>query len=274
MSVSSSESMLHNSVDSKLLTTSWLTTCLHRYHSTTALRLMNTYRIGRIDGPWTNFTPPIRGGVFREDGDTAHAGTDTEGETDTDWSSYSPSLNSSKTSLNLDDDEVDGESDPINALSTTDLKRSLSTLKPSDRAVKHRCNIPNLHQSVARTPKSSTPTSREVYTSSILQKEIEDNMKRSPSLDPEVQRKIAVKYQRLHHRVKREGFYNCNYVEYGKELIRYTFLFAMFAVCLRAEWYMTSAAFLGLFWVAMSSFHYNASTILISFLASNHVYCT
>lgn len=274
MSVSSSILILHSSVKSEFLKTSRLISCLHRYHSTTALRLMNTYRIGRIDGPWTNFTPPIRGGVFREDGDNAHAGTDTEGDTDTDWSSDSPSINSSTTSLSQVDDEDDGESTSINAFPTKDLKRSSSFLKPSDRAVKHRCNISNVHQSVAPTPESSTQTLREAYTSSILQKEIEDNIKRSPSLDQEVQRKIALKYRRLHHRVKKEGFYNCNYVEYGKELIRYSFLFAMFAVCLRAEWYMTSAAFLGLFWVATSSLYYNASTILISFLASNHVYCT
>jgi len=264
VSVSSSEPTFYVSVESGPLKTSRLISSLHRYHSTMALRLMNKYRIGRIDGPWTNFTPPIRGGVFRGDTDSSDVGTDTEGETDTDWSSYPPSFNSSRTSLNLvDEEEEDSQSAPANALHSEGLERSSSLFKPSDRTVKHRCNISNAQANVALTPESSTTTSREAYTSSVLQKEIEDNTKCNPSLDQETQRKISVKYKKLHDRVKAEGFYNCNYVEYGKELIRYTFLFVMFVVCLRAEWYMTSAAFLGLFWVATSMFHLRNPTILM-----------
>lgn len=70
-----------------------------------------------------------------------------------------------------------------------------------------------------------------------------------PSLDTEVQEEVARKYRALHQRVHDEGLYDCRYLEYGKEMCRYSALFALFLYTLRAEWYMTSAACLGLFWV-------------------------
>ncbi|KXX77529.1 Delta(8)-fatty-acid desaturase [Madurella mycetomatis] len=69
-----------------------------------------------------------------------------------------------------------------------------------------------------------------------------------PSLDPAVQRDIAQKYRKLHQRLHDEGFYDCPYLEYAKEMARYTTLFALSMLALRHEWYMTSAVFLGLFW--------------------------
>ncbi|KAL1651006.1 hypothetical protein SLS61_005776 [Didymella pomorum] len=36
-----------------------------RFHSSQTLELMNRYQIGRIEGRWTNFLPPIQGGKFR-----------------------------------------------------------------------------------------------------------------------------------------------------------------------------------------------------------------
>jgi len=258
--VSSNESIPYILVESEPLNTSRLTSYQHRYHSAAALRLMNKYRIGRIDGPWTNFTPPIRGGVFREVTHDVEAGTDSEGDTDTDWSSYPPSVNSSRSSLNLVDEKGGSQLDSV---TLKDPEASSSLLRPLDRDVKHRCNIRKVPDHVVGTSEGSTPSSREAYTSSVLQKEIEDNIGSNPSLDEGTQREIAVKYQRLHDRVKDDGFYNCNYVEYGKELTRYTLLFVLFVVCLRAEWYLSSATFLGLFWVNTSSLWYDEPTVLI-----------
>ena len=39
---------------------------MSRYHSAATLQTMSRYRIGRIKGAWTNFKPPIRGGVFEK----------------------------------------------------------------------------------------------------------------------------------------------------------------------------------------------------------------
>lgn len=214
---------------------------------------MNHYRIGRIDEPWTNFTPPIRGGIFRGTTVDVDTGTDTESDSDTEFSSCPPSFNSSRTSLNLIDDEGDGESHSSKSLLPLEVPTSSSLLKPLDRIIKHRNVAPKAHAVAVGVSESTTYTTREEYTSSVMQKEIDDDIGNNPSLDEETQRDIALKYSKLHDRVKNEGYYQCNYSDYGKEMLRYSLLFALFIVCLRAEWYMTSAAFLGLFWVNTSS---------------------
>jgi delta8-fatty-acid desaturase len=89
---------------------------------------------------------------------------------------------------------------------------------------------------------------RAEYVATAVQKEIDFDTARYPSLDPDTQRDIAVKFQALHQRVKDEDFYQCRFIEYGKEMIRYTALFTIFVFTLNNGWYMVSACFLGLFW--------------------------
>ncbi|KAL9111601.1 MAG: hypothetical protein Q9187_007906 [Circinaria calcarea] len=104
------------------------------------------------------------------------------------------------------------------------------------------------HPAIAVSP--APYASADIYSSIAIQKEIDDDTRNYPSVDLETQRTITLKYQALHQRVKNEGFYDCRYTEYAKELIRYSILFAIFFTALRYEWYLTSAAFLGLFWVS------------------------
>lgn len=51
----------------------WLTKilCVYSNHSHKALQMMNKYRIGRIAEPWVNLTPPIRGGIYRDNTEDA-----------------------------------------------------------------------------------------------------------------------------------------------------------------------------------------------------------
>ena len=199
---------------------------------------MNKYRIGRIAGPqWVNFTPPIRGGIYREYTEEAQYKPEDESGDDTGsyWSSSLESLNSSTTSLNSVTIEDVGHSAVISShLNKGDDQYSSST--PQDRTTKHRHDSPTAQ--------------RNDYTSSTVQKAIDDDVRDYPSLDADTQRAITLKYQILHQRVKDEGFYDCQYLEYGKEIMRYTLLFSLFIILLRAEWYLTSACFLGLFWVS------------------------
>jgi delta8-fatty-acid desaturase len=81
------------------------------------------------------------------------------------------------------------------------------------------------------------------------QDEVNQGVRDYPSLDAATQRAITKRYQALHERVKNEGYYDCRYVEYGKEFLRYSFLFGCFFGLLQAGWYIPSACFLGAFWV-------------------------
>lgn len=81
-----------------------------------------------------------------------------------------------------------------------------------------------------------------------------DGLRENPSVDTETQHQILLDYRELHEQIKAEGLYKCNYSAYGWESIRYATLFAAFAYLLYSKWYLTSALFLGLFWVRPSQF--------------------
>ena len=208
---------------------------------------MNKYRIGRIAAePWVNFTPPIRGGIYRDDTEAAQYKPDNEDGDDIGsyWSSSQESLNSSTTSLDSITPGDVSHSDIINShfhKRVDHYPLSITQDRTKERMDTSSNTQLNDHQRLS--PKD--------YTSSAVQEAIDNDIRDNPSLDAETQREITLKYQILHQRVKDEGFYDCHYIEYGKEIIRYTLLFSIFLACLRAEWYLTSACFLGLFWVGL-----------------------
>ena len=199
------------------------------------MRTIGAYRIGRIDEPWVQLTPPIRGGEYRRivDGEAEEKTTSSSSEDDeTSDGSTLASLNSSSTSLEVLETKIDD-------------RPHKSQLSYSD-SLRNNIN----HRKLARPEDYEKIGHYEPVAAKAIQEEIDHDIKNYPSIDAATQRNITLKYQALHQRVKDEGFYDCRYSEYGKELIRYVSIFALFIICLRAEWYMTSACFLGLFWVS------------------------
>lgn len=181
----------------------------HSSHSPDTLRSMHRYRIGRIEGHWINFTPPIQGGVFR----ARHV------------------------------HEIDQGSSriPIDNLATAPACTPALQLndKTTEAGVKHDTNA---------IPGTAALVSPETYTAAKVQRDIDIALARYPALDATTQDNIALRFQAFHQRVKDDGFYTCRFSEYGKEIVRYAALFALFASCLSRGWYLISACFLGLFW--------------------------
>lgn len=224
-----------------------------RYHSTKTLRLMNKYRIGRIDGPWLNFTPPIRGGLYRDRRDEANESASSD---DDELHSTFSTSNSSTTSV----DSVESLSivkptgDSLRVASVRKghpihrLGHAVTTQQSKPRSAYFESEVNNVSHEDTVSRQYQTPAE---YGASAVQRAIDKDVEEYPSLDAETQQKITMKYQALHQRVKDENFYVCRYGEYGKELVRYAVLFSLFLVALRAEWYITSAAFLGFFWVSL-----------------------
>lgn len=155
---------------------------------------MYRFRIGRIEGPWVNFVPPIQGGDFS---------TPVKIEDDT-----------------VEDSGYSSEDTSASALAGEEVLAVLS--------------------------KDTSPSA--TYVAGVVQQELEADLAKYPSLDAATQRNIATKFTALHQRVVDEGYYDCRFSEYGKEMIRYGLLFACFAIALYHGWYVTSACFLGLFW--------------------------
>ena len=197
---------------------------------------MDAYRIGYIVEPWKNLTPPIRGGVYKKTAtvvdEDASSSTDTDLESDSDGIS----VGSSATSLESS----------VSCIAAGDVSKVESSPVPHGNAQ----GLRRRHDKDTTQALMVSKLSPDAYITSAIRSEIEDGIRDYPSLDQETQREINQKYQKLHERVKDEGFYQCRYLEYAKELTRYSLIFATSMFALRHGWYITSAALLGLFWVS------------------------
>lgn len=91
------------------------------------------------------------------------------------------------------------------------------------------------------------PTSMD--NTDLVKQALEHDLDQYPALDALTQRAIVEKYRALHQKIKAEGYYDCQYRQYAKEMGRYLCIFAAFFVALKSEWFIASAALLGLFWV-------------------------
>jgi delta8-fatty-acid desaturase len=205
-------------------------------HTQATLQTMNRYRIGRIEGQWKNMTPPIQGGVYH-----------VQEEEDADSSS-------DNASVVTDEDKQDSGIDCDTASDTSSIDLSFKDKEGPYLRLPHsqKNMIERIDSAVDVASKDPTTTARlrtpAEYVANTVQEEIDADIAKYPSLDFDTQRDIALKFEALHTRVKAEGFYECRYTEYGKEMVRYSALFAMFVFTLKKEWYFVSACFLGLFW--------------------------
>lgn len=162
-------------------------------------------------------TPPIRGGVYRKEESELEKDAMEAVERVSD-------VNESEKALRVD--------------SPQNVRKRTPPLK--EPAVEYQAPI---HKSTGDFASSTG------YADAAMQQEIDQATRDYPSLEADVQEQITHKFRALHQRVRDEGYYDCPLIEYGKEICRYSLLFTGFFVALHYGWYMTSAAFLGLFWV-------------------------
>ncbi|KAL4960676.1 fatty acid desaturase [Aspergillus stella-maris] len=183
---------------------------INALHSIEARQRMLAFQIGRIQGPWINFRPPIQGGKFRPYND--EAGDTDEAEDDTSGQSQPPS--------------------PIfDAVDAAPGARRQSTSSET---------------SVSTPDESSEP--KPSFLDARTRQEIVFDTAKYPSTDTKTQEDIRHRYRELNKRIEAEGLYNCNYFSYFIEACRYTLFAGLSYFFLRTQWYMLSAFFLGCFW--------------------------
>ncbi|EAT89876.1 delta 8-(E)-sphingolipid desaturase [Parastagonospora nodorum] len=199
-----------------------------RFHSNETLKLMERYQIGRIDGRWTNFLPPIQGGRFRTQEELENI-SEQDYETTTLSEQDTASLPSS-----ADQSPIFEPADHV------------STLRQRNESTMHRTSSTS---SVSSVDLDESYTSKKM---SVLdrrtQQELDFDKAKYPSLDTQTQDKITEKYRELQKRIKAEGLYDCNYMSYGIECLRYATFFCAFLFLLKSGWYITSAIPLACFW--------------------------
>jgi sphingolipid 8-(E)-desaturase len=184
---------------------------------------MNAFQIGRIEGRWTNFVPPIQGGRFRPYVDRAiDASSDSEDD---------HSQDSSRPSSPIFDMANDNKGGIRRRGSNTTSISSTSSV--------------SLLENTSSDP-SFTP--KPFFLDARTQEEIVLDVAKYPSLEATTQDTIIQKYRALNQRIRAEGLYNCPYSSYGIECIRYVALFGLMLLSLHYGWYALSGAFLGAFW--------------------------
>lgn len=192
-------------------------------HSAEARQRMTTFQIGKIDGRWRNFLPPIQGGEFR---------TFTERENGIEPESEDHSSSQGSTPP---------ESPLFDAIGSARQRRNQNFSALSEvSSISSMSSIEEMGQSRKEHKQSQS----DVFT----QQEIDLDLAKYPALDPTTQDNIVRRYRLLHERIRAEGLYQCNYRSYFIEICRYAFLFGMCLLCLRHGWYGTSGLFLGFFW--------------------------
>lgn len=239
-------------------------------HSAETLRTMKACRVGRKQiGPWSNQTPPIRGGIFRsldaldaplDTSDTPDtpkfiSASDADGDaasnrlSDTSGRSSLASLTSESLSVDADEhlrDAPDVVADFPIRLQTRLQRRIL----PHGVSAAHDRSSGTEKDILPSTAPREAPLTAAEYIDWAVQLGVDRGLRDYPSVDPTVQLDIVKKYRIMHEEVLNEGLYDCPYVEYGKEITRYLILLSLFLTFLHIEWYITSAVFLGLFWVS------------------------
>lgn len=187
---------------------------------------MNAYQIGKIEGRWVNFLPPIQGGKFR---------------------------------LNGVEDEMDEPIQDDDFASSTASSEVCSPLFEPAEEVVSGTRQRNSHNVSATRSSSSTSLSSmeldevEAKSSGALldartKKELDLDLAKYPPLDAATQADIVERYRQLNDKMRAAGLYQCSYKSYAIEVSRYLFLFGMCLFLLRAGWYATSGLFLGMFW--------------------------
>jgi len=190
-----------------------------RFHSPEARKQMERYRIGRIEGRWVNFVPPIQGGKFRPYVEKASE---------------------------VESEEEDDES-------STDASRAPSPIfdiGASESDIRRRKTSKN---SSALSSASSVSSIADLddhmsFLDSKTKEQIDLDLAKYPSLDFATQDDVTRKYRLLEKKIRAEGLYDCNYAAYAVECCRYSFLFGMMLLALHWGWYGVSGMFLGCLW--------------------------
>ena len=183
---------------------------------------MQGFQIGRIDGPWQNFLPPIQGGQFEVCADLQDLND--------------PPFDSLEATAGPREEQV-----AVPCIVSKHFTEQPSQEAPAVGTLPAACTEGlSPEDASTRLVRSAVDAASEAY--------VEFDLQKYPSLHRGVQSDIVQRYRALDERISEAGLYHCRYSAYGVESLRYVMLFLASMVFLRLGWYGTSGAILGMFW--------------------------
>jgi delta8-fatty-acid desaturase len=193
-------------------------------HSQEAKEKMPRYRIGRIEGSWLNFRPPVQGGIFR---------TMAEIESDHEKGNYD---------ISTGEDASPSSSRAPSPVFDVDVGALRDRKGTSGHGSARSGSISS--QSTA----DKTPLDGMSYLDIVTREHIRLDLETYPAVDEATQAHIIVKYRELHQKIIDAGLYKTNYSAYGWECLRYFSLFFTMLITLHYGYYFISALSLGFMW--------------------------
>jgi sphingolipid 8-(E)-desaturase len=197
------------------------------FHSLETQQMMQRYRIGRIEGHWKDFVPPIQGGIFRLEEHIRDEAQAERGE---------------NTSEDCSDCESSAEPSPV--FEPTEHRTASVRRRKGSESAASDSSATSIDTLAIGKP--AVDGQKELMCRT--QEEIQRDLDIFPSLDIATQGTIIAKYKSLDARLRAEGLYDCNYSAYLYEAVRCATLGALSLLFLRLGWYAISGIFLGMMW--------------------------
>ena len=202
------------------------------YHSEETIDTFKKWKVGMIDYHWENLLPPIQGGLYEK---TLDNGSDSDylGDTLTHGKEYK---GAGYPNIERLDPIV-----PQNVIITPENKERIYPLEDSDVIVDPQLLMRN-------------------YDNNLTRKDIAE----VPDLDYKTQEFLKEKYNELHDVIIKNGFYKCNYWDYGRELVKICSLFLYSFLFMKTGHLFLSAVFMGVAWHQMTFIAHDAGHVSIT----------
>lgn len=226
------------------------------YHSEETNAVFSRWKIGSINYEWHNMLPPIQGAVYKV-GNMAHLSLndDTLGKL---LDSKSPHvLNSELSSMTSIEPDV-APVDPRYSRAGYPLGEVTPVVPQTVEYVSVE-NKDELFPAVKTVVVDPKEMMRE-FDNQLTRRDLYD----LPALDYKTQNEIRVKYNELHARIIKKGFYKCNYSDYVREIVKISSLFLYSFSFLKLGYYKLSAIFIGMAWQQMTFIAHDAGHVSIT----------
>ncbi|CAI5758598.1 unnamed protein product [Candida verbasci] len=196
---------------------------MNAYHSDTTISIFKKWSIGEINYCWENLLPPIQGGKYSLKYKNKHLDEKLDNDSMEDSSSTSSSINEEFINKGAG---VVVNIDPVvpqNKIVTKDIKEEVFPIK-----------------SIIVNPKDILKN----YDNGLSQNDLTS----IPSLDYKTQRYLRDRYNLLHQTIIKNGFYQCDYWSYVREVVKIGSLFLYSLIFLKTGYLFLSALCMGMAW--------------------------
>ncbi|EGW31500.1 uncharacterized protein SPAPADRAFT_140050 [Spathaspora passalidarum NRRL Y-27907] len=208
---------------------------MNAYHCDETVSTFLKWKIGEIDYKWENLLPPIHGGVY-------HKVSVDKVDSDTEFNSSSSTLN--------DVEEFNGIGKPDGKVVPVVPQNVLVTKENTDEL------FPIVDVETIVNPK----TLMDNYDNGLTREDLNS----LPALDYETQQHLRDEYNALHDLVIRNGFYQCNYWDYVREIMKISSLMLFSFSFLKLNYLFLSAFCMGCAWHQATFIAHDAGHVAIT----------